>query len=101
MAEPFTDDVMVDDLHELMAVAILAAQRGVEAEMRPVFETWGLCYPGDALGPIGTGLSLIRAGETKEGYALVEAAANSAETRRDQAKDVLTSLQTDLESVGA
>ncbi len=101
MSKPFTDEVLVDDLHEMMAVAILAAQRGVDADMTGVFETWGLCYPGDALGPIGKGLSLIKAGETKEGYALVETAANTAETRRDQAKDVLTSLQTDLESVEA
>ncbi len=101
MSEPYSDPTFTDDLHELMAVAILAEQRGVDLDTNAIFEAWGHSYPKDALGPIGRGLVLIRSGRTKEGYALVKDAADSAETRKDQAKDVLASLAEDLESVEA
>jgi len=101
MSEPFSDPVFVDDLHELMTAAILSAQRGVEADTSSIFETWGLSYPEDALGKVGSGLTLIRQGKSAEGYALIEEAAQTSVTRQDQAKDVLESLKVDLESLDA
>lgn len=101
MSEPFSDPLFVDDLHELMTAAILAAQRGVDVDATPIFEAWGLSYPEDSLGKVGCGLTLIRQGKSKEGYALIEDAAQSSVTRQDQAKDVLESLKVDLESLDA
>jgi len=74
MSEPFSDPTFVDDLHELMAVAILGAQRGLDADTGAIFEAWGASYPTDALGLVGQGLVLIKKGQTKEGYALVQEA---------------------------
>lgn len=101
MSEPFSDTSFVDDLHEMMAAAILAEQRGVEVDASPIFEAWGASYPEDALGPVGRGLTLIRTGNTKEGFSLIEGAAQNAKTRQDQARDVLESLKVDLTSVDA
>jgi len=78
MSEPFSDPTFVDDLHELMTAAILAAQRGVDADTSAIFEAWGASYPQDALGPIGRGLTLIRMGKSKEGFSLIEEADNGA-----------------------
>lgn len=101
MSEPFSDPTFVDDLHELMTAAILAAQRGVDADTSAIFEAWGASYPQDALGPIGRGLTLIRMGKSKEGFSLIEEAAQTAQTRQDQARDVLESLKVDLTSLDA
>jgi hypothetical protein len=84
-----------------MAVAILGAQRGIDADTASIFEAWGAAYPKDALGPVGQGLSLIKMGQAKEGFAMVELATQTAETRVDQAKDVLESLKADLETIDA
>lgn len=101
MSEPFSDPSFVDDLHELMAVAILGAQRGLDADTAVIFEAWGAAYPKDALGLVGQGLDLIKKGQAKEGYELVQEAVRTAETRADQAKDVLDSLKEDLEAIDA
>ncbi len=101
MSKPFSDPSFDEDLHELMAVAILAAQRGVETDTTSIYDTWSLSYPTDALGKVGQGLCLIGAGHSKEGYELIEEAAKTAQTRQDQAQEVLKSLKEDLASLDA
>ena len=89
-------DMNVEDLHLLMAVAVMCGQRGLQTELLPVYEAWEKFYPEDALGPLGRGLFLIGKGETREGYNLVELAAIGSKTRADQAREVLATLQRDL-----
>ena len=96
MSGPYRSEVFEDDLHTLMAVAVLIGQRGVEADVLPVYEAWSQAYPRDALGGIGRGLAMIGAGEPREGYAIVEEAARTAETRREQAAEVLERLRADM-----
>ena len=86
----------IDDIHLLMATAILCGQRGVEADLMPVFDCWGHQYPQDAMANIGRGLFLIGNGDAGEGYRLIAEAAENATTRADQARDVLASLAQDL-----
>ncbi|QJD18428.1 MULTISPECIES: hypothetical protein [Paracoccus] len=86
----------IDDLHLMMAVAILAGQRGVEAPLMPIFDTWSQHYPQDALAGIGRGLHLIGHGNPEAGYAMIEDAARTATTRAAQARDVLDSLASDF-----
>ena len=86
----------IDDLHLMMAAAILAGQRGVEASLMPIFDAWSQQYPTDALAGIGRGLHLIGNGNPEAGYAMIEDAARTATTRADQARDVLESLAGDF-----
>lgn len=90
------DDPQTDDLHLLMAVAILCGQRGVEARMLPIFDSWAHAYPRDALSGIGRGLYLLNQGDPEGAFAAIRHAAENATTRADQARDVLDSLAADL-----
>lgn len=85
-----------DDLHLLMATAILCGQRGVEAHLLPIFDSWALAYPRDALAGIGRGLYLLGQGDPESAFATIRHAAENALTRADQARDVLESLAADL-----
>lgn len=85
-----------DDLHLLMAVAILSGQRGVEGHVLPIFDAWGHAYPKDALAGIGRGLCLLNQGDAEGAFAAIRAAAQNSTTRADQARDVLESLSADL-----
>ena len=93
---PYGDAEFTEDLHQLMAVAVLCGHRGVEADVLPVYEAWGLAYPSDALGGIGRGLSLVGTGKPREGYAMIEEAARSSTTRAEQAQEVLARLRADM-----
>ena len=86
----------IDDLHLMMAAAILCGQRDVEADVMPIFDCWGHFYPEDALANIGRGLFMIGHGNAAAGYELIAEAANSARTRVGQAREVLASLAQDL-----
>lgn len=96
MTDPFNTAENTDDLHLLMAVAVLSGHKGVSADMQPIYEIWSKCYPHDALGGIGRGLSMIGNGRPRDGYRLIEETARTAETRGEQAQEVLTSLQRDM-----
>lgn len=85
-----------DDLHLLMAMAILCGQRGVEAHLLPIFDSWGRAYPGDALAGIGRGLYMLSLGDPEGAFATIREAAQNSTTRADQARDVLESLSADL-----
>lgn len=95
MANIFSDD-QIDDIHQLMSIAILCGQRGADADVRPIFDVWENAYPKDAMAGIGRGLYLISHGQADEGYANIKAAAQSSETRADQAHAVLASLAESL-----
>lgn len=97
MSELFSDPQYTDDMHQLMAIAVLCGRRGVETDLRPVYELWEKCYPDDALGRIGIGLIKMVEGEVDEGYRLIENAANTAQTRRDSAQSVLASVKRSME----
>ncbi len=99
MTEPFSTQANTDDLHLLMAVAVLSGQRGVDQDLAPIYDAWEKCYPDDALGGIGRGLAMIGRGEAAEGYLLIERMATSARTRRDQAREVLNSLRRDISAL--
>lgn len=90
------DDSQADDLHLLMATAILCGQRGIEARMLPIFDAWSRAYPRDALAGIGRGLYLLNQGDPEGAFAAIRHAADTATTRADQARDVLDSLSADL-----
>lgn len=90
------EEQQVDDLHLLMATAILCGQRGVEAHMMPIFDTWSRAYPHDALAGIGRGLYLLGQGDPESAFAAIRQAAETSTTRADQARDVLDSLAADL-----
>ncbi|MEM9341887.1 MAG: hypothetical protein AAGA87_02465 [Pseudomonadota bacterium] len=96
MSDPFDNAENTEDLHLLMAVAVLCGHKGVTSDMQAVYEIWSKCYPTDALGGIGRGLTMIGNGRPREGYRLIEETARTAETRGDQAKEVLSSLQRDM-----
>lgn len=85
-----------DDLHLLMATAILCGQRGVEAWLLPIFDAWAHEYPQDALAGIGRGLYLLGQGDPEGAFATIREAARNSTTRADQARDVLDSLAADL-----
>jgi hypothetical protein len=93
MTTAFTDPSLDDDLHLLMAVAVLSGQRGTGAESGAIYEAWARAYPDDALGHVGRGLTLIGGGRFDEGYRIIERAAETARTRTDQARDVLATLR--------
>lgn len=88
-----------DDLHLLMAISVIVGRVGLDCNMATVYETWSLYYPEDALGAIGHGLKLIGEGQTEEGLMAISKAAETSQTRADQARDVLNSLKHDLEEV--
>lgn len=96
MASPFSDPQNDDDLHELMAVAVLCGHKGVRHDMRAVYEAWAHAYPDDALGGVGRGLMMIAAGQSREGYRLIEDTSRTALTRADQAREVLATLKRDI-----
>lgn len=85
-----------DDLHTLMAIAVLCGHRALPVDVSAVYAAWERAYPNDALGPIGRGLYKIGAGEPREGYAIIEAAARDCDTRTDQAREVLENLRRDM-----
>lgn len=99
MSEPFSNPDNTEDLHELMAIAVLCGHRGVQTSMEPIYQVWHKCYPTDALGGIGCGLSLIGSGKPRDGYNLIEETVRTATTRVDQAKEVLESLQRDIRAL--
>lgn len=99
MPEPFASAENTDDLHDLMAIAVLCGHRGVETNVGPIYEAWARAYPNDALGGIGRGLALIGKGQAREGYRLIEETARTATTRQEQARDVLQSLKRDIQAV--
>lgn len=101
MTTPFTNSENDDDLHLLMAIAVLCGQKGAEADVLPIYEAWALAYPDDALGPIGKGLHMIQSGNPVEGTKLIEGAASGATTRAAQARDVIESLRRDVEKIAA
>ena len=101
MTAPFSTPENDDDLHLLMAVAVLCGQKGADVEVLPIFEAWALAYPNDALGPIGKGLHLIRAGDAVGGCKMIETAADQASTRAGQARDVIESLRRDVDQIAA
>lgn len=82
----------VDDLHLLMAVAVLCGQRAVDVPLLPIFDVWQREYPQDALGNLGRGLYLIAKGDTETGLSEIETA-TTAQTRAEQAREVLTALR--------
>jgi hypothetical protein len=96
MNEPFSNPQNTDDLHDLMAIAVLCGHRSVQTSMEPIYQVWSRCYPKDALGGIGCGLSMIGKGQPRDGYNLIEETARTAATRADQAREVLESLQRDI-----
>lgn len=96
MSEPFSNPENTDDLHQLMAIAVLCGHRGVSVGTDAIYEVWSECYPKDALGGIGRGLLMIGSGKPREGYAVIEEAARMAQSRGDQARDVLASLRRDM-----
>lgn len=81
-----------DDLHLLMAIAVLCGQRAVDAPLLPIFDTWQREYPQDALGNLGRGLFLIAKGDTEAGIGEIETA-TTAQTRAEQAREVLNALR--------
>lgn len=95
---PLSDDV-IDDLHLLMAVAILCGQRGVQGDPRAIFDIWSMQYPQDALADIGRGLLLIHEGNAAEGVQMITRAANTATTRVEQAREVLASLSQEIPQI--
>lgn len=99
MTQPFKDPQNTDDLHDLMSIAVLCGHKNVQAEMLPIYQVWSQCYPEDALGGIGRGLSMIGNGAPRDGYSLIEETARSATTRVEQARDVLASLQRDMRAL--
>ncbi len=99
MTEPFSNPENTNDLHELMAVAVLCGHRNVQTSMEPIYQVWSHCYPKDALGGIGCGLSMIGNGKPRDGYHLIEETARTATTRVEQAQDVLESLQRDIRAL--
>ncbi|RMC34934.1 hypothetical protein [Paracoccus alkanivorans] len=90
------DADQIDDIHLLMAAAILCGQRGVETDLMPVFDCWANHYPQDAMANIGRGLFMIGNGNAEAGYRLIVEAAETATSRADQAREVLASLAQDL-----
>ncbi len=98
MPDPATMKILDDDLHLLVTVAVLTGQRGVPADIAPIYDAWSKAYPEDALGPVGKGLALVGEGDLDGGIRLVAEAVRHAKTRVQQAKDVLQSLE---ESVAA
>lgn len=96
MSTDYADPRNDADLHQLMAIAVVSGQRGVIANTLPIYEAWSGVYPRDALGAVGRGMALIAAGKMREGYVLIEDAARGAETRTEQARDVLETLKRDI-----
>lgn len=90
------DTDTIDDLHLLMAAAILCGQRGVDANLMPIFDCWAHHYPQDALANIGRGLFMIGNGNPESGIEMIREAADHATTRAEQAREVLSSLAHDL-----
>lgn len=88
-----------DDLHELMAVAVLCGHRAVEADVSAIYDAWAKAYPQDALGGIGRGLTMIGNGQAREGYRVIEETARTATTRVEQAEEVLASLKRDIQAI--
>lgn len=99
MNEPFKTPENTDDLHLLMAIAVLCGHRSVDTEVTPMYEAWSLAYPDDALGGIGRGLAMIGNGKPRDGYQLIEETARTATTRSEQAMEVLASLQRDMRAL--
>lgn len=86
----------IDDLHLMMAAAILCGQRGTDAPLMPIFDAWADQYPDDALANIGRGLFMIGHGNPEAGVEIISDAANRATTRAEQAREVLASLRADM-----
>lgn len=99
MSEPFKHQENTDDLHTLMAIAVLCGHRSVQTDVAPMYEAWSLAYPKDALGGIGRGLHMIGNGKPRDGYRLIEETARTATSRTDQAQDVLATLQRDMRAL--
>ena len=89
-----------EDLHLLMAIAVLSGRKGVFGAFLPIYQLWSDVYPADALGGIGLGLNLIAMGDAEGGFALIEETARSAETRADQAKAIMETLRRDHPVLG-
>lgn len=96
MSTDYADPRNDDDLHQLMAIAVLSGQRGVSLDTLAIYDAWASVYPRDALGGVGRGLAMIAAGKPRDGYTLIEETSKTAETRSDQARDVLDSLKRDI-----
>ncbi|TWI35146.1 hypothetical protein [Paracoccus sulfuroxidans] len=96
MDQPAATAEQQDDLHLLMAAAILCGQRGVDSDIMPIFDAWASYYPKDALANLGRGLFMVGNGNPEAGMMLIQEAADKSLTRADQAREVLTALQQDL-----
>lgn len=99
MSKPFQHQENTDDLHTLMAIAVLCGHRSVETDVAPMYATRPLACPTDALGGIGRGLHMIGNGKPRDGYRLIEETARAAISRTDQAQDVLAALQRDMRTL--
>ena len=99
MTQPFKDARNDEDLHQLMAIAVLCGQRGVVHDMLAIYEAWSAAYPEDALGGIGRGLAMIRDGQPEDGLMMLERTAQTSRTRTEQARDVLTAVRRDYEQM--
>lgn len=86
----------IDDIHLLMAAAILCGQRGVDSNLMPIFDCWAHHYPHDALANIGRGLFMIGNGNPEAGIELIREAAERSTTRAEQAREVMSSLAHDI-----
>lgn len=98
---PFTNRQDDEDLHELMAVAVLCGHHGLRQDVSAIYDAWARAYPDDALGGIGQGLAMIGSGAPKEGYRLIEETARTAATRAEQARDVLATLKREISTLAA
>lgn len=83
-----------DDVRLLMMIAVLAGRREVAGSRSSIYEAWHHAFPNDALGPMLIGLQRYVDGDLKGGLELIVKAAQ-AETRADQARDVLADLVPD------
>lgn len=99
MSQPAATAEQTDDLHLLMAAAILCGQRGVDSDLMPVFDAWALYYPQDALANLGRGLFMIGHGNPEAGMLLIREAATNSQTRAEQAREVLAALEQDLRAI--
>lgn len=85
-----------DDLHELMALAVVAGRYGSEVDVLNIYLAWEAYYPNDALGAVGRGLKHFVDGDIAQALAVIDEVASGTKTRADQARDVLAALKADL-----
>lgn len=96
---PFKNEVFVEDLHFLAAVAVLGGQKGTDHDFLPIYDAWGAAYPDDALKQIGYGISKMMAGDNEAALVLLRAAAKNAVTRADQAADIAATIEADMSAM--